>query len=204
MPAVRQKLHLSSCADFRDRLSSHITIPFASGFVDYLDTQDFSKFFRGYTYTKEFREACVAQQMRAMVLDLNMLFAAVLALVSQHQRLIQLAGPDHPYQAKIRLRNIWRRIPFLDLALYRDFVQNYGLPISQVEHVLIPPGDSFIDLPANVDDAAMRLFIDLCWTFGIPADKIINGGEEAYSDLLGMHSRAVAVQDHRYGRRDAV
>jgi len=69
-----------------------------------------------------------------------------MAVIAQNRRLLEMSGIQGPYYAKAVLRNIWRRIPFIDTKLFIDFIESHGMPVIQYETEYTPPGKTFDNL----------------------------------------------------------
>lgn len=76
------------------------------------------------------------------VLDLERTLVNVMHLVVRHRRLAARAGVNGPFFVKVRLENMWRRVPFLDVPEYLEQMRQYGLPLIQQGDILAPPGKS--------------------------------------------------------------
>ena len=129
------------------------------------------------------------------VLDLNVLLKASMAIIGRHRSIVGQASVNGPFYIKVRLENIWRKIPFVDLPEYLDHISEYGIPINQETDVLVPPGASLngflvipeFDFPLSESDKSrdgviisMRIFQAL----GIPGEILARAGPDQIITLL--------------------
>jgi hypothetical protein len=78
----------------------------------------------------------------------------VFGMLERQKNLMVRGGINGPFYAKAVLRNVWRRVPFLDTRAYIDFAKEYGLPLIQYNNAYAPPGQSYESLEViNFDDA---------------------------------------------------
>ncbi len=130
---------------------SRVTIPFPS-------TQIGSITVGGWLHGYE-QETAVIQLLQrrrgyyaSYLLDINQLIFAVIGTITQQYRLMEYGNIKGPLYAKAVLRNIWRRIPFLDTERYIRFVSEHGFPIIQFTDEFAPPDttyDSLVLIPEN-------------------------------------------------------
>ena len=93
---------------------------FASEFLDLVDTD--------------------ADERDARVVDLNYLAVVIMGLFAKHRVLLEMEGAKIPVMAKLRLGNMWRRIPFVDMPEYMQCIKEDGLPVVGRQVLLVPPG----------------------------------------------------------------
>jgi hypothetical protein len=96
--------------EFDRHCHSFITIPinvlsppYLSSLVDYPTGEEFA------------RKLESTRIQHARLLDLNILFAALAAVVMRHRTLVTHASIRGPFFVKAHLANVWRTVPFLDL-----------------------------------------------------------------------------------------
>ena len=150
------------------------------------------------------------------IADLNFLMSLLVDFVAKYRRLLRLAEVEGDFYFKVRMLNVWRVLPFLDVDVILDEYEKYGLPIAMDSDVMFPVGrgpDSFQKLegtffPDEEDDEAYSgvLQAQLIFTWaasalGVPAlveaddssrSKIVSG-----PDLLAAANRAMEVQRRR-------
>lgn len=130
---------------------SRVTFPFPSAQVSSINA---GGWLHGYE-----QESAVIQLLQrrrgyssSYLLDINQLIYAVIGTFTQQYRLMECGNIKGPLYAKAVLRNIWRRIPFLDSEWYIHFVSEHGFPIIQFTDEYAPPNttyDSLVLIPEN-------------------------------------------------------
>jgi hypothetical protein len=184
--------------------SSHITVPFSSRSLDLQDPATFA-FFEGYVHAATFFRECVERGMRSgVVVDLNFAYAILWGIIRRHERLAACAKLGFPYDMKLRVRGVWRRVPFLDTETFRDFISRFGIPVVQTAEASSPPGPWFHSLSALENEQpelwtavkSALAFGYVCQMFGLPMDKVI-AGESKILELHSLLERAMKVQQVR-------
>ncbi|GGF46295.1 ATPase AAA [Aliidongia dinghuensis] len=149
------------------------------------------------------------------VVDLNHLFLVLLCIVEIQRRLLTRAGWTQSYFAKARLLNVWRTIPFLDVAPVLDLFEQHGIPMGLANTVTSPSGstpESFAEIdpfaqhelePTKVLLQAVLLFLPIARAYGIPQWIEYGPGETAamyYEQLIQAGNRATEAQRRRLER----
>jgi schlafen family protein len=130
--------------------TSAVEIPLRSGDVRDADT---------YNHAAEFCEL-LDEESLAQIVDLNLLFSLTAACIQKHIGFSEAGGIKGPFLIKARLRNIWRRIPFLDTPSFMRGIRKYGIPVVQEDSGTAPPGvavESFVTLGEIGPSAASGL-----------------------------------------------
>jgi hypothetical protein len=94
------------------------------------------------------------------IVDLNFLFLMAGGIGARHRALLRQDAVRGPFYAKAQLQNVWRCIPFLDLASFVDQLTEDGVPVVQESEILCPPGDdleSFRVLPPSEREDGLSL-----------------------------------------------
>ncbi|MCR4340751.1 MAG: ATP-binding protein [Gemmatimonadaceae bacterium] len=124
--------------------------------------------------------------------DVNALLLVLVGLVKKQWRIGTQSGADERLLVKGRLHNVWRLKPYVDMASYVRFVNEFGYPVIQRSEILVPPGLStsqLIEVPtkpseANMTDetpeldAAFPIFSWLIEAFGIPYNVLFDHAQE--------------------------
>jgi hypothetical protein len=180
---------------------SHITLPFSSFSIGEVGPELYE-----YTHFADFYSKCHADGFsNAAVIDLNFLFAVFWSVLRRHERLVDLAGPKFPYQIKLRLRGVLRRVPFLDLTNFSSFITSFGIPIGHLDDVFWPPEEDMgelVELQIGEDVEhwttikAGKLFFAACNAFGLPSE-LITRDDDWFKDVSTLSERALNVQEKR-------
>ena len=89
--------------------------------------------------------------MAARILDLNQVLSLSLSIVLRHRRLAMQVGITGPFYVKVRIENIWRTMPFIDLPDLFEYILEFGFPLVQDSDIVAPTGgvalDELIELP---------------------------------------------------------
>lgn len=145
------------------------------------------------------------------VVDLNMLFNLLVGIVETQRRLLARAGWTKPYFVKARLLNVWRTVPFVDLAPVLDAFDADGLPVCLDAMVTSPPGtepESFLEVPPFAETAseeariilqALTIFAPIARAWGLPTEMLQAGHPMYFSLLQQAGTRAMAVQARKAG-----
>ena len=170
----------------------------------------------GYQHTELFLEILKEQgHVQPRVTDLNFLMSALIHMMSQYRRLLDLTGVKREFYIKARVLNAWRIVPFIDAeTILNDFCE-HGLPMVMDSTITVPEGydpDSFeiIDEEESEHEENMYAavqaalaFESTAQAFGIPA---VDGADRTqvlrtrYSELWATGSRAMKVQENRSER----
>lgn len=112
----------------------------------------------GYQYAERFYEVVrVAGHQSPTIIDLSLLWNVLTGLCETLQRVMTAAGCDRTLHYKMRLLNIWRKIPFVDIERAIALMETHGVSMTLDESVTIPPGhepESFLsnDFKPSLDD----------------------------------------------------
>lgn len=83
------------------------------------------------------------------ILDANNLLMVILECVVKHRALASQMHVNGPFYIKGLAENIWRTTPFLNYGEYKEYVEEYGLPLNQYTDVSFPKGIGFQSLYIN-------------------------------------------------------
>ncbi|MCP4607571.1 MAG: ATP-binding protein [Planctomycetes bacterium] len=129
---------------------SVVSVPFASAPID---TIEIGGWLHGYEQETTLLKLIPSRRhSTSHLLDINQLLLVIVGAINQQRRLMELGGIRGPLYAKAALRNIWRRIPFLDTERYIRLVSEYGFPVIQFTEEFAPRGttfDSLVLIPEN-------------------------------------------------------
>ena len=90
------------------------------------------------------------------VIDTNFLYWALGAVMSKYRYLLKENGFGGTIYGKASVHNVWRRIPFLDLEGYAEFMAHHGVPVIQDVEAIAPPGTD----PTTLVEIDWREFSD--------------------------------------------
>lgn len=163
-------------------------------------------FLRGYKYADAFvRHFREANYEPCCLLDVNLLCTILMGVFLKHRILAARDKIYGPFYFRAHVENMWRRIPFLDIQSYVDFVGCRGIPVIQDRSALAPPGaeyDSMITLPAreadftSAESAAKDMilaFVVILAALGIPLSVVATSEGE----FLDVADRAKEVRRRR-------
>jgi len=175
--------------------TSEITIPLSS--VRLGTGAELREFLDGYEQAAYFIEQCAAHRLTdGWLVDLSQSFFILCSIMIRLNRLYEIEGLSWPVFLKARISGTWRRIPFLDIPDYAEFISVYGIPIVQQQECYAPFGtspDTCFELNESiiaegVTDARERTmiarFADAC--------KILLNIAEAF----GLHHSATGFDPH--------
>lgn len=189
--------------EFDLRCHSFITLPVNLSSEPYLSALISYRFGQRYN---DFLESANVSSSR--LLDLNIMLDALTAIVARHRSLAMHAGVHGPFYVKAHLENVWRTVPFLDMAKFMAYVQESGVPVVQDDDVLSPPGttlETFIQLPevAELSEDTKDSYVDAirigCFIFealGVPREIYVNDAS-ALEELFQVGQRFRAAQHMR-------
>ncbi|MGN6692248.1 MAG: AlbA family DNA-binding domain-containing protein [Sphingopyxis sp.] len=189
----------------RRSLTSDIIVP-----LRFSDGEMFD-FLKGYEHARRFRKLLHDRNFDSpRIVDLNMVYNLLVALVEIQRRLLDRAGWTKPYHVKARLLNVWRTVPFLDIPEVLDEFETHGIPMCMNSIATAPLGrepDSFAEIPQfdETDEPgkiiwqALVVFNQVAQPWGIPTfPEGKMGGLLASLSKAG--TRAMQVQEN--ARRD--
>ena len=176
----------------------------------------------GYEQAERLLNILQAQSYREpRIADLNFLMSLLVDFVAKYRRLLQLAEAGVDFYFKVRMLNVWRVLPFVDVDAILNEYEKYGLPIAMDSDVMYPVRrgpDSFQKLkgtffPDEEDDEkysgfvqAQLIFTSAASALGVPA--LVEADDSSKSkmvlgtDLLAAAERAQEVQRRRNIRND--
>ena len=143
-----------------------------------------------------------------MVVDLNLVLQAHIAVASKYSQLLALATDERAFYCKARLLNCWRTIPFVDVIQVLNTFETHGVPMVLEDTLTAPDGydpDSFAHIvPPSSDDAIPRevnasivqgicAFIQTAMAFGVPtlvSDRFGEDDAQLYQDYFSAGNRA--------------
>jgi hypothetical protein len=121
----------------------------------------------------------------AHVVNLNYIFLILMSVIGSQRALQRNAGWPLDFHIKIKLLNVWRSIPFLDIDYFIRHIEIHGIPVCLTENCTSPPGshpDTFVlieDQPHVLDErkliAAQTLwaFMPIAEAYGFPLKHMI-------------------------------
>lgn len=147
---------------------------------------------------------------RPQIIDLNLLFNLLTGIVERQEQLMAAAGWQGEWYFKVRLLNVWRTIPFLDVPIVLDEFEAHGIPLCLDETVTVLDGsdpetllrvDRRLDIEsphARVLLQALALFEPIASAWGISAWMPVGEDQPAYYQQLQLAgARALKVQANR-------
>lgn len=164
-------------------LASDILIPLTciDGELD-----DIAEKLRKFNHTEEFISLLAsANVVTGKIVDLNFIFNAMMGIIESQRALQEEAGWPLNFHIKIKLLNVWRTIPFLDVDYFIRHLRENGLPVCLTSKSISPPGhhpDTFRhvtsdhgDLPkdASVTLQTMSCFLPIAEAFGFPMTHLV-------------------------------
>ncbi|MDE2059893.1 MAG: hypothetical protein KGJ27_09265, partial [candidate division NC10 bacterium] len=131
------------------------------------------------------------------IVDTNQFIVVLAALYGMHLAAINKAGIAGPVFSKVRLLNVWRKIPFFDSEAFLLHVRNCGVPVCQEDSALAPPGtapESFLELKVQKAENAsgndrlhglivsvVSLLASVMEALGIPTEILCKSSKELYA-----------------------
>ena len=156
------------------------------------------------------------------IADLNFVLGVLLGVVAKYRRLLRLIGPDSEFYFKVRVLNVARLLPFIDIGEVVDEYEKHGLPIAIDSDVTYPIGDdpesfrfmdeqvledveSVSDEEASSQMQALLIFAAVSHALGVGIVRETESGQYrnvGSSEWAGVGARAMEVQRRRNRRRD--
>lgn len=169
--------------DFDLHCHSFVTLPItflSSPYVVGLD---------GYSNGSLFAELLEKSRIQnSRLLDLNMVFEALIAIANRHRTLVATAGIRGPFFVKASLENVWRTVPFLDMASWIQHCSKHGVPVVQDENALAPPGidlSTFAVFPEqDISTADLTFFYEDAIHIGIPIFQALGIPDEFFVETV--------------------
>jgi hypothetical protein len=148
---------------------------------------------KGYVYADRFRDACEKTRLESgRVLDLN-IFAHVLSgIFTRYRFLLREYRIPFSFYARVRIDNVWRTVPFIDVHEFVEFVENHGPPLVQQDDLLAPDDvdgmwsfDNWHDDPDERLADSLTMFMGSVAALGVwlPTSAILR-------DWSGLHKRS--------------
>lgn len=121
----------------------------------------------------------------AHVVNLNYVFLILLSVIGSQRALQRNAGWPLDFHIKVKLLNVWRSIPFLDIDYFIRHIETHGIPVCLTEHCTSPPGshpDTFVLIKDHPDESheqkiitvqTLWAFMPIAEAFGIPLKHMI-------------------------------
>lgn len=164
----------------------------------------------GYIYAEDFIRSLTKYKFSEIrLIDLNYLLLILTAVAHTQKRLCELAKWSDSYFVKVKIMNVWRTVPFLDVKAVIDWVNKYGPPMCLNSSTCCPRGmapDNYIEIPDFSSELeyendrvlmqAWRMFWPLALSFGIPTWI---EGEDYHQAILDAGQRAASSQQLRNG-----
>lgn len=201
--------HLSITWDLQRTLTSDITIPLSwcKG-----NTYAIQNFLYGYNHADIFAEKLRAAKIdTTSVVDLNHLHHVLFGIIETQRALQKKAGWPLDFYLKIKLLNVWRTIPFLDIPHFIKNIDKNGIPMCLTSNVTAPPGhhpETFAHIKEhskieiNNSEAIIQTllsFTPIADAYGIPLSNLITADSTEedgffYTALDDASKRAMEVQ----------
>lgn len=193
---------------FRGSLISEVIIPL--NFYEEDDPRSLLGPLRGYECGKEFIKFLVEKNYSSpRIVDINILFWILIAVVGTQQRLLKAANWDKSYFVKARLLNVWRTVAFLDVDVVVDSFKDYGLPVCLDRVVTTPLGtepDSFwkMDQLEDIEKDEIRLILQalailrpIATAWGLPFEFDHELDPPLFLRLYSASERAIKIQQRK-------
>ena len=197
----------------RRNLQSDVVIPLPLYETD--DVRMLELQLHGYTHVAEFTSILkkyTAGKLR--IVDLNYLFNVLIGVAATHERLCAIAGWGENYYFRVKLLNMWRTVPFLDIQAALARFATSGLPMcldaaTSIPSSVGPTSYLEVDRHAQIESIdmralgqALRMFAPIAIAFGVPPWLSTNDEEElAYvRSLQDAGTRGIDVQRRRNSR----
>ncbi len=163
-------------------------------------------FLRGYAHASPLIERLrFSDYAPCRILDLNFMCVGLQCAIIQHRVLAADDGVFGPFYFRAFIESTWRRIPFLDLDSYVDWIKVAGVPVVQDSGALAPMGTDYagmVALPERTDGFlaaataaidALLPFVAILRALGVPPEVLINSD----GDFLLLVEHAKEVQKLR-------
>lgn len=189
-------------------LVSEVIVPLPAYFVNNIDQLDYQ--LGGYEQSTRFMQILSEKNYnKPRIVDLNILFNLLIAVVEKQREILGLAGWKKPYYVKTKLINVWRTVPFLDEAITIEEFASAGLPVCLSTTMVTSPGtdpESFdkiglfvetTDESAQIILQALGIFIPIARAWGLTMDFSENLDPPYFSRLHSAGVRALEVQNRK-------
>ncbi|MDX9664258.1 ATP-binding protein [Pseudomonas sp. P5_152] len=142
----------------------------------------------GHELAKEFKDILDQSKIEsATVINLNLVFNLLMGVVESQRALQDKAGWPLEFYIKIKLLNVWRTIPFLDIDYFIHHINSNGIPVCLTSDCISPPGnhpETFRFIRSNgVDDSltnqarvyiqTFESFLPIAEAFGLPLAHMV-------------------------------
>ncbi|MBF4554844.1 ATP-binding protein [Pseudomonas sp. p50] len=163
-------------------LTGDIIIPlsWSKGSLDQIEARLF-----GYEYSGIFIDALKkANIQEPHIVDLNYVYNVLMGIVEAQRALQKLAGWPLEFHLKIKLLNVWRTIPFLDIEYIINYIRRHGIPMCLTRSTTSPIGHhpntfKYIKDHADGDDHSKAIlqtltsFIPIAQAYGLPLTQML-------------------------------
>lgn len=192
---------------------SVISMPFPSALIGEITD---GGWLHGYEQEASFIQLAHKKKHSAsQLLDINQVLFFVMSAINQQRYLMEHGKIKGPLYAKAVLRNIWRRVPFLDTENYIQLIAKHGFPIIQFDKEFAPYGttfDSLVLIPENnaedendpIDSqatSAVYILVPILNALGISVRAVLSESEEelTIAEWWRATLRVSNVNKHRAG-----
>jgi hypothetical protein len=178
---------------WRQRLDGTAIVSFPLSWANFNNGRVFDWLDHGYIHVKRFRKACAKARLNdGRVLDLN-IFAHVLSgIFTRYQCLLRDWKIPFKFYGRVRIDNVWRTIPYIDLPEFCEFVEKHGAPLVQQKSLLAPSDvdgmwsfDNWPDDPSDRIWDSLTLFIGAVTALGVWLDPNV-----VIRDWSGLNDRS--------------
>ena len=129
-------------------LNAEFVLPFRFHRLD--NTDELWLYLQGYDQTNSYVDILnKGSHKKINIIDLNHLYAGLIAVIIKYRKLQRLAGKETSYYAKVILLNGWRFHPFIDDADCISQFEKFGVPMIMSDEVIAPSGKkagSFLEI----------------------------------------------------------
>jgi hypothetical protein len=124
----------------------------------------------------------------AKIVNLNYVFNVLMSIIESQRAFQEMFGWPLSFNIKIKLLNVWRTIPFLDVDYFINHIRDNGIPVVLTKKSLSPNGyhpETFryishehqgLPTYASVTLQTMGCFIPIAEAFGLPFAHLIKRG----------------------------
>ena len=123
-------------------LNAEFVLPFRFHRVN--NTDALWAYLQEYDHTDAYVDILIKGRHKTInIIDLNFIYAGIIAMITKYRKLQRLAGKETPYYAKVILLNGWRFHPFIDDADCIKQFEKFGVPMIMSDEVIAPSGKSW-------------------------------------------------------------
>ncbi|CRM43377.1 Divergent AAA domain protein [Pseudomonas sp. 24 E 13] len=148
-----------------------------------------------YNFGKDYVDLLFKSKLdEAHIVDLNFVFNVLMGIIESQRALQEKAGWSLDFYVKIKLINVWRTIPFLDIKDFITNIEKNGIPVCLTSESISPPGShpdtfKYIKNYDNHDSTRIKVaiqtlaaFIPIAEAFGIPLSQMLQKSWRDTSD----------------------